>query len=105
MTSNLASVPSVPLLRTSATYTEVKLDKNLGNYKEWYCNAKHHLTITDLISYALGTARVPDPLEILASENWQANDNLTQAVILSTLSKDKWDFAEPLQGAKHAGIV
>jgi hypothetical protein len=93
-------VPSVPLLRTSATYTEVKLDKNLGNYKEWYRHAKHHLTITGLISHALGTARVPDPSEIFATENWEANDNLAQAVILSTLLKEEWDFAEPLRGAK-----
>ena len=94
----MASVPTVPLLRTSAVYTDAKLDKNLGNYKE--CHAKHHLTITGLISYALGTTRAPGPMELIATENWNANDNLTQAVILSTLSKDEWDFAESLQGAK-----
>jgi hypothetical protein len=96
----MASVPTVPLLRTSAVYTEAKLDKNLGNYKEWYHHAKHHLTITGLITYALGTARAPGPTELIATENWNANDNLAQAVILSTLSKDEWDFAESLQGAK-----
>jgi transposase InsO family protein len=96
--SNL--LPSVALIRTSAIYTEVKLDKNLGNYKEWYRQAKHHLTITGLISYALGTARTPDPTDIIGTDNWEANDNLAQAVILSTLSKEEWDFAEPLKGAK-----
>jgi hypothetical protein len=95
-----ASVPTVPLLRMSAIYTEGKLDKNQGNHKEWYRHAKHHLTITGLISYALGAARIPDPTDLIVSENWQANDNLAQAVILFTLSKDEWDFAEPLPGAK-----
>lgn len=28
--------PTVPLLHTSAIYTDAKLDKNIGNYKEWY---------------------------------------------------------------------
>jgi hypothetical protein len=81
-------------------YTKAKLDKNLGNYKEWYHHAKHYLTITGLLNYALGTARVPDATDIIGVENWNTNDTLAQALILSTLSKDEWDFAEPLQGAK-----
>jgi hypothetical protein len=70
----------------------VKLDKTLGNYKELYHHVKHHPTITSLISHALGTARVPEPSELIATENWKANDNLAQAVSLSTLSKEEWDF-------------
>jgi mannitol-1-phosphate/altronate dehydrogenase len=81
-------------------YTEVKLDKNSGNYKEWYQQAKNYLTIAGLISHALSTARTPGPANIIGTENWLENDNLAQAVILSTLLKEEWDFAEPLKGAK-----
>jgi len=91
---------SVPLLRTSVVYTDAKIDKNLGNYKEWFRHARHYLTLTGLISYALGTTRVPDPSELSAFENWQSNDSLAHALIPLTLSKDEWDFAEPIQGAK-----
>jgi hypothetical protein len=91
---------SVPLLHTSAIYTKVKLDKNLGNYEKWYHDAKHHLTITHLISYTCRTARTPDPSELITTENWEAYINLAQAVILSALSREEWDFAEPLKEEK-----
>ena len=103
----MATAIEIPLLRTSLTYTDVKLDKSAGNYTEWHRCAKHFLILTGLSPYVFG--KIPKPAESDKSNlcNWEANDDLAKALILSTLSCIEWDFAEPSKRAHECweGIV